>query len=244
MKSLNKNSKFENFIICIGFKPKRMIKKRFSNISFIHMDEKQVKTIKKEWPINRKRYVCLQSGEFLDVLDFDDNDIIVLVDSDMIMQRKMKTTEKLLLENLKDDEVAMAYDMNPPGNLIDSFNHIKKWSFKSIEEAHLIFNGDWSKMEKCNCGLIAARLKAWKVLKNRFLEYFDDMTSIFGHHAAGQWLITWIAYKYLKVKILPEDFHNGHWFSGTKAIMKNNKLMINDKIVLFAHTKYAIHPIF
>ncbi len=238
-KSLNKNSKFNNFIICVGFKPKKKITKEYQNIEFFYMDENQVKTVKEGWPLDRKKYVCLESGEFLDLLDINTNDIIIFTDSDMIMQRQITRKEQELLENLKDNEVAMVYDCFPPGDLIESFNNIKKWSFKTINESRKIFDGDWSKMETCQCGLVAAKLKAWKVIREQYVNNFDNMTKVFGHHAAGQWVLTWTVNKFLKVRILPEDFHNGHWLSGTNAKFENNRLLLNGTVVLFAHTKFS-----
>ena len=240
--SLKKNSKFSNFIVCIGFEPKEKFKLKYQYIKFLYMDENQVNTFRKDWPVNRKQFVCLESGEFLNLMDFKDEDIIIFVDLDMVMQRPMSDGEQKLLENLKPNEIGMWYDHLPQVDLLFYYNQLKEWANWSVEEAQKIFDGDWTKMVKCNTGCVVGKVSAWKVIREHYVKNFMNVTDMFGHHSAGQWLLTWIVFRHLNIKFLPPDFHNAHWFHGTLARFENSKLRVDDKIVLFAHTKFAINP--
>lgn len=240
--SLEKNSKFFNFVVCVGFNPPKNFKSKFENIHFLHIEEKNLKTVRKDWPANRKKFICLESGEFLDLMDIRDDDVVIFIDIDMVMQRPLSKEEQKMLENMEENEIGLYYDDIPPTNLLVYYIYLEKWANWGIEKAQKIFDGNWRDMVKCNTGCVVGKVSAWKVVRKYYIENFMNITNLFSHHSAGQWLLTWIVFKYLKFKILPHDFHNAHWFNGSLAKYKENRLRVEDKIVLFAHTRFDISP--
>ena len=91
----------------------------FDSFSFNHRIDKliiNVDSIKYSKHLNlknRNNFICLESGEFLDFYSFDEDDILILCDWDVIMQRKFTAEELNIISNLNSTAFGMNKDHYP-----------------------------------------------------------------------------------------------------------------------------------
>lgn len=216
-------------------------KHKIPGIKTSNIDLKNVGTYKSDWPENRDFYVCLEGGEFLKYMDHDDDDLIIHIDSDMIMQRPFTDKEKSFIANIKKDELFMV-SANTPYDSLE--REAEKLLPVNLEKNHPLYRycfGEKSTLfEKPTycAALIIARAKTFKKMNAFYNNYFNDLTKSFRHHAAGQWLISWIAHYKLIARELPQYYNCATWYKGVQHSIKDNKLYHDDKMVIFNHTKF------
>jgi hypothetical protein len=233
-KSLEHNANCRVSIVAVGF---HEYYDGCENIEVFHMPIELVQTRKNNFPSNRPKYICLESGEFLDFIRYDNGDIIVNPDADMIMQRPFTSEEIQMLENFEHGDIGMTYGNNPQVTMLEDINNIKP--ILSIPEINKLFTGNWSNKSAMTAGVVVARASTWKAIRELYVSSFDNMTKCFDHHAGGQWLLNWIANEKLKFVHLPESFHNGDWFNNKDTYEEDGYLFMNDgTMILFNHTKY------
>jgi len=217
-------------LLCIDFKAEL---EGFETASCKLQDLKSYRT---DFPSNRKFYVCAEGGEFLDYFDYKDEDIIVHIDADMIVQRDFNQYELTTLNNLKFGEVAGNIFSKPYTTLREEFWKLKpKRGFNATRQE---YNINWNQPMIC-AGLVACRVDTYRdIIQKYYLSGINTMVDNFDHHAAGQWLMNYIIYKYGKMEFMPMEFHNADWFIDTETSVKNKKLYFKDKLVMFNHTKF------
>lgn len=232
--SLKHNAKgFSIKILCLGFRPVDCRPGwEYKTAIF-----KRLKSYRTDFPENRKFYVCVEGGEFLSYFQFDDEDIIIHIDSDMIMQRPFNEQEIAQIQNLKYMEVAGSYSSIPHTTLREEF-----WKLKpkiGYEKAKKLFPGFWNEGIFC-AGVVVCTAKTYRdLISMYYLGNIENMIYTFGHHAAGQWLMNYAVFRYGSGFInLGHAFHNASWFIDTGVYEENNQLMWNNQVVLFNHTKY------
>lgn len=203
-----------------------------NNIDVLKIDSEKIKYSKHPTLKNRSNFVCLESGEFLDFYEFKDDDTIILCDWDVTMQREMNEYEISLIENLKHDSFGMNKDHYPQSYLNNYLNI--NTIFFDIDPSWLVYN----------TGIQCARVSSWKKLYFYWKIYYNQMFSKCNHHAAGQALFNYIIQKHNMLEELPPTFHNADWFHGTPARVINNKLYVNEELVLFNHHKFRYLPNF
>ena len=116
--SIKHNWKGEFLPVFVGFKP-------VTEFKYFYADIERVATYRSDYPLNRKNYVCLQAGEFLDFIPdtlIDDDDIIIQIDSDTIMQRSF-TAEELKQIIPGTDEIISVQSSNPASTLAKVANY-------------------------------------------------------------------------------------------------------------------------
>lgn len=217
--------------VFIGFKPET---------HSLYADIEKVKTYRKDYPINRKNYVCLQAGEFLDFIPdalINDDDVIIQIDSDIIMQRSFTAKElKQIIPGKNEIISVLSSKPTPTLHTVSDYECFhKKNSDKKIKE---LWGINWQHKKEFTGSILIARKSTFKRLRNLYVENFDKLTETFDHHAAGQWLINYLAYKYFKVKIISSVFQCADWYQTFNTGEKNGKLTFNGKTVIFNHTKY------
>ena len=235
IKSVLKNSS-ENMhplIITSGFSPENIsIDSAFIDLSSLSH------SVQTHASGNRKNFTCLETGEFVKFLDLEDDDIFILCDYDVTMQRPMKKEEIDTLLELGSLEFAVSRDdYSGIYNLLWFFNNFSKSEiFKDIDPS-------W---HQYNTGIQAGRVSAWKNLFRSWKEVSDLVTSNIPYHFAFQ---LFFSYFVQKNKILVDAgplFHNAHWFRDTPAKVCQNKnmLVLEDEAVLFYHHKFKNRPSF
>jgi len=187
---------------------------------------------------SRSGFSCLETGEFVSFLDFKDSDILVLCDYDVTMQRRFNENEKSILFNLGEFDFAANLDSyNSPEGKISAF--VQKFSanknvFNNLSEDHVVFN----------TGVQAGRISAWKNLYEDWSKNSESVNKSIPYHFSFQLYFSYFIQHYNIAVTMPETFHNAKWFLNTRARVKENKLLVDDNLVLFNHHKWVYNAEF
>ena len=185
---------------------------------------------------NRPEFVCLESGEFINFYNFNDDDVVILCDWDVTMQRAFTQDELDLILNIEPDKFLMNRGHYPANYLYnDQLNYLNIGNiFNDIDPNWIVYN----------TGIQVAKVSAWKKLFEYWKIYYNDMFTKCTHHAAGQALFNYIVQKHDMIIEAPLTFHNADWFTGTPSVIKNYQLFVNNDLVLFNHHKFNYLPNF
>lgn len=245
--SLIKNWEGRVCILCIGFcgyiniSPRSRCKIEIANCNI-----ERFKCYRKGWPDNRDVYFCSESGEFMDYFNFDDEEIIIHLDGDMILQRPLSEGETNLFKHLEDNEVAMSPYTLPVANLRDEIYKLKPR--KGYEKINADFPGRLGYAKSMCTGLVAANKYTWNKIRDYYVGYVDRLIGCFDHHAASQWLLNYIVNQSFTLYELSNVIHNAAWFVDTGAVDGDQLLVENLNrirpldtkfIVVFNHTKFS-----
>ena len=181
---------------------------------------------------NRPNFVCLESGEFVEFANFDNDDVLIMCDWDVVMQRGFTEKELNIINNLGALEFGMNKD-HYPKNLLYGYLGMEK-IFDDISKSWIVYN----------TGIQVARISAWKELYRYWKELAPMTYAGCNHHAAGQALFNYIVQKFNMIKELPLTFHNADWFTATPAKIIDNVLYVDNEKVLFNHHKWRYLPSF
>jgi hypothetical protein len=227
--SVAENNKIgKNIMFQVGFKTD------YDNIISVNVDYKKCRFSSRNNLTNRKNYVCLESGEFINFYDFNDDDVLILTDYDIVMQRLFNDNEIEILNNLPNDKFALNLDCYD-GSTLHNLNYLGINNFlNDVDPSWKIYNA----------GVQAAKISAWKILFNEWVKLSDYIFEKCTHHAAGQLLFNYIVQKNNMVYEMPASFHNANWFNGSLSNIKNGRLVIKDNIVLFNHHKWLHTPLY
>lgn len=177
----------------------------------------------------RENFVCLESGELIKFYDFNDDDVLILIDYDIIQQRPFSEEEIEFIKNLKDGEMFITRN-----EFTDDRN--------SNDEMDIVCM-DRSLMERkepfkvYNTGCQVARISTWKRQYNEWVKIYKEWEENCKHHATGQLTINYILHKEGMLRELNPSFHSAWFMHGLKHFTKNNKFYIveGNKMVLFNH---------
>lgn len=205
--------------------------KEIEGVNCIPVDVKNSTYSKHPTVKNRSNYICLESGEFVQFMDCQDDDIVILSDFDVVLQRQFWEEEKNLLNDLGEFEFGLTpdnYVNSTLGNAsADGYLGIRK-IFDDVQDNWMVYNA----------GIQVARISAWKKLFEEWKPLIGLVHSKCSHHAAGQMLFNYIVNKNGMVKRFPDTFHNASWFDNTPSYYKNDQLYVGEDLVLFNHHKW------
>lgn len=197
------------------------------------MNKEDIFTYREGYPDNRASFVCPQGGEFIDYIDCQDDDVIIEIDADTIMQRKMSDSEMRVLTP-KDNEILSVYSAMPPMSLYDvskNLNFVGPDRFSDLNDTYE-FTGS----------ILVANRNTFVKLRDRIISEWDEFITINRHHAGIQWLISKISREHLNVRILDNVYQCGNWYQTFNTSVRDYKLYYNDTIVIFNHTKFNDQP--
>lgn len=225
--SIVKNNNIgENIMFQVGFKTP------LTKINSVNVDYQECRFSTRNNLSNRKNYICLESGEFINFYNFNDDDVLILTDYDVVMQRPFHDNEIEILNNFPNDKFGLNLD-SYNDNTLHNINYLGINNF---------FNDVDPKWRIYNAGVQVAKISTWKTLYNEWSKLSDYVFKNCTHHAAGQLLFNYIVQKNNMVYEMPLSFHNAHWFDDTPSNIKNSKLFVGDDIVLFNHHKWLYQP--
>jgi len=174
-------------------------------------------------PKNREDYYSLQHGEFIQHLQVEDEEMILFLDSDIVLQREFD------LEFPATDGVLVTQFSYPALKL---FEVVRNLGIRGNKERFYDKYKCFLQREFCGCFLMA-KAKTWKIIFE-LVKQNITMLDRFEHHAAWQLLLNVVISNKLKAYVLPEHICNAEWYSGTN--MKDGK--VGDEVVYFNHTKF------
>lgn len=242
LNSVNKNSPFNNSCICVDFLPSQEEQEKYKNISFIYCDSKDVISKKNDkWPANRKTYLTLQGGEFLNYIDCKDEDTIIFADYDTTMQRIPTKEEIDQFTNIEENVYCMQLEgfMSLLQHTLDALitttkNKNEVMAMFPNAENYKPHNAGFLYSSKQNLS------KSFDLYKEMFTKFLPSLRS----HAATQTIINYCFQHYGSVKQCPLSMTNAHWYAtyGKQCkVNKGNKLSINNEEILFVHDKFIIN---
>lgn len=219
--------------VFVGFHPK-------ISLTYYSADINDVASYRADYPANRKNYVCLQAGEFLDFIPkrlIDDDDVIIQIDSDTIMQRPFTNTE---LERIipERNQIISVLSSNPTPTLKVVSEYRAFNNLLTFEDMMLFWGISWRDKTEFAASILIARKSTFKKLRDLYIRHFDRLTMTFNHHAAGQWLINYLGHKYFDINIKSSTLQCADWYQKFNTSEKDGKLTYNDEVVIFNHTKY------
>jgi len=236
--SKNKSNDMKSILLFMGHdKDLTLSLNKESDIPIFHIPIGELQhSIQKYAMGNRKNFICLETGEFLNFINLDKDDILILCDYDMTMQRGFSDKEIDLLNQLGELEFAANLDDYTPNFSLEYF--LKYSKKKSLF-------GDLHKTWKpYNTGLQAGRVSAWRNLFECWRENSDNIMSNLPYHWSFQVFFSYFIQRERLIKEMPETFHNAAWFRNTRASINDNRLVVKDETVLFCHHKWSFRPSF
>jgi len=232
LKTIEKCSNFDkNILMCVGFTSE--LNNNSKNILDLHLKFEDIKITK---------FICLQNGEFLNHEFFssvDDNDIICFTDGDLLMQRSLSDSEISLIKNLGDTDVLMQVNGYEGEPLLEEYKKLNpRISYNDLCKK---IGGVPKEYAVYNTGVIIAKKKSWKVIREKYLELLSIIDDAFEHNARMQWLVSFVVNKYLTPKLMSPTIHT-HFHGGPtrNSHFKDDVLYIEDQICVFPHFCYII----
>lgn len=222
---------YKKQLLCIGFEA------QLEGVETATCKLEDLKSFRTDFPSNRPFYVCAEGGEFLDYFNYEDNDIIVHIDVDMIIQRDFNEKELDILENLKYGYVLGNVSSIPYTTLREEYWKLKPKAGYLKAKEH--FPNHWDKAIFC-AGVVVCTSKTYRdVIAKNYLSDINKMVYHFDHHAAGQWIMNYVCNEFGKVVFMDSDFHNADWFIDTNCKEVKGKLYDKEnRLVMFNHTKF------
>jgi hypothetical protein len=183
---------------------------------------------------NRPWFVCLETGEFVNFYNFNDDDILILLDYDIIQQRYFNDYEINLVNNIKDGEFYLTKN-----SFTDDRNSHSEMNILCID---MSLNEDKEPFEIYNTGCQIAKISTWKKMYEFYKKIHLKWEEKCKHHATGQLIFNYIAYENDMIKELHPSFHSSWGFHGLKHFTRNKKFYVhtdgnmdNGLLVLFNH---------
>lgn len=233
LKTVDKNSNFdENLLVCVDFKSK--LENNSKNITTIFLPKEKIQA--------KSDNGCIQYGEFLSHSFFDqvsDDDIICFTDGDIIMQRSLTDDEMLLIKSIEDYDILMQFNSYPGESL--EIEYGKLTPLISYRELDRQIGGIPNNFSVYNSGVIIAKKKAWKILLKEYLKLVNIIDKSFNNYARQQWLISYIAEKFLTPRLMPLALHT-HFHAGPlkNSFFDKNDLYVDNTKVVFSHFAYPV----
>ncbi len=197
IESVNANSNVKNIIITLDFLATEAQKKRFQNISFIHLDSTKVEA--------QNPNTCLQHGGFLPALtNVAEDDIIIFTDADIIFQRAFSSKELEMFSNLKKAEIGVGYNAAPNQTLVQEFQLLEP--IIDSDRIPEFFPGA-EKFAVYNTGVVIAKKASYQNLYTLYVNEWQKISSTCKHYAKQQWLISYLIQKNFEPLILANELH-------------------------------------
>jgi hypothetical protein len=223
--SMGENSNIRSVFITVGFNISDELRERYPKIEYIRMEVEDQKAKN----VNN----CIQHGEFLKHIATAADDIIICADGDAPMQRGITSSEFEFLKDFHDGDIGLGWNHKEHGTLVDELKLMRFHAGINIVKQYYNINN-----YVFNAGVIVANRTTYEKLYNAYCNDWEKISTIIGHPAKQQFLISDVAQrKEFNHILLPYTFHSHAHFGpqGVLARDENNKITLNGEIVLFAH---------
>ena len=199
---------------------------------------------------------CIQHGEFAKFLDeASSDDIIIFTDGDIVLQRQFNDDEIDMILNLKSDEFYANYNMHKNSTMyrvIDYVGGDRNKLLRFVKNRLNIEEEDLKGYKEMNTGVLISSKENFLKLAEIYSEYYEEITQLIPGFWNQQFLINLIINKFFNYSDLSYDFHTHIHHSKLTSdgciydestqmgvpypvTKKNNKFIINEKVILFAH---------
>jgi len=235
--SLNKNWSYRVCVLLIGKLDEGLELQYNDKFEYAFCALDHISTYRKGWPSNREFFVCAEGEDFSKWFKLDDDELIIHLDADMIMQRRLTQYELNQLIEIEEGEVGMSFSAFPAVSLREEVYKLKPR--RGYDKINKDFEGNLGWITISCTGMIVAKANTYRELSKYYIQEFDKMIGNFDHHAGGQWLLNYIVKRYgFNLIDLGNRIHNASWFIDTLTEEKNDQLYYLDSLVAFNHTKF------
>lgn len=226
-------------IVCLGFDPESHgLNTGYRSLSFY--------TMPRHW--SESSLGILQHGRWADALpEFHDDDVYLLSDADIIVQRPMYPGEHDLFTNCPADMFLAGWNAFGPGELhVNGDNLLLEAeriglteNCNDYSEKHLAFGtpASWGKIPCFNTGILAMRGITWKRLRDLYESRCERFYKLTSHRSRGQWLMNYCLHRLgLKANVLPLTVHShGHMGIPKGVTLRDGTACYHNEVILFRH---------
>lgn len=219
--SLSEIDSVKKKIITVDFAVSEKYKEIFKYISFCEMKMPDTNSFK-----------MIQHGAFLDSIpDILDDEILIVSDADIFVQRDFYESELRQINSLGDNEIFIGVNDGYYDSLEKEANRIQLYPHE------VFFNNLNKNLPLRNCGLMIARVSVLKRIRKEYEKNCLDFYNLTSHRSRCQYLINWCIHKLgIEMVLMSEKIHtNGHFPLSDNCKIINGKLYYNNHIVMFKH---------
>ena len=219
-----------NAVFSIGFKPQNDL-----SITYFETDISKVKT-----PNSNN---CLQHGGFLEgsSIDFDDDDVIIFTDADIILQRWFTDIELHEVLSIDSNTVLANYNMSQ-GNTAAVSIHQLGSNEHQIEQLKSLIDYPLHMIPDYNTGVVVAKLSAWKKILDEYNRFGKKALELIPGYWGQQFILNASIARVCNHKQLSYEIHtHTHHIDETghgppiKPVIVNGQAFYGDKLIMFAH---------
>jgi len=145
---------------------------------------------------------CIQHGSFLPYLPAGRDDVIVLTDGDIVMQRALTAAERGMLLDWPAHAIGIGPNAGPDDTLLDEARRIRG----RVDDLPTRCWPGRAAPRCGNAGVLVARRSTWLELWAADLALLEAIGPLFHHRAMQQWLLN-LAIESLGRIVLPTSFH-------------------------------------
>lgn len=216
----NMQNNIKKFVITLGWHIEEAEFDKYKNIEFIYQDIEYLKD-------ELSGFNCVQYGAFVDVLNCNDDDIILFIDSDIVIQRDFTIDEISYLYSIKENEIAV--NNNESGRTF-SEEYLYLEPIKEYQDIKSYFGIN---EEQVYCGgVIASSKNTWQNFRLEYLKEIKYIESCFKHYAKIQFLISIIIQQKFILKVLPKEIHSHGCWQIPEYCTKKDGIVYADSIPL------------
>jgi hypothetical protein len=239
LETMNCFSSVNNIVITLDFDIASTLREKLNNIKFIRINSGQIQSPNPN--------TCMQHGAFLEVVDFiNDDSIIIFTDTDITIQRPFNESELQLLRDCKDGDVFVNLNMSEEQTLLKD----TEISPPNIDVSELTKKyPEIATFKSYNTGVICANCRTYKRIYQQYNQYWPAFSPLFDGHVKQQFLLTYIIQKHFHLRLLPYVIHSqAHSIPVDKYSDKRRrpgymgeteptafKLCIDSEVVVFNH---------
>ncbi len=213
------------FCVCYGFRASSSLAQQYPDIDFRHLPSDIPKA---------DCHGCIQHGPWVHALDVADDDLLILSDADVEVQRPFSFEEVGRFNEYGHRTFGLAQNADRDDTLLREYHRLKATVPLEVVQSQF---GDLS--VKCfNGGLMVSRVSGWRALCEAFEESWPMFSPLFQNRAKSQFLICWIlANMGFSIDELPLSIHaHGHFGLPSGCRMENfDKLYYVDILTVFKH---------
>ncbi|HUN55884.1 MAG TPA: hypothetical protein VMU29_12070 [Smithella sp.] len=199
-------------------------------IQYVFIEKKQLETAGYNWPQNRDSYFSIEGGDFLPFFDFDEHELIIKIDADMIMQAPIRD------EFYNNWRFGLVATTESDMKLREEFWRLQpKCGYEAAKKRF----PEMKRKKLLNGGVVVAQAKTYEAIWAHYKRLFNVMVGTFGHHAGTQFLLSWIIHTYFHQWNMGYSMHCGDWFIDVRTMSDRGKLYYRfPELVVFNHTKF------
>jgi hypothetical protein len=211
----------KRWCVCLGFPP-GLLADAYPHIHFVEMS--------RHWSESNG---MLQTGRWLDVLpEVRDEDVVLLSDADVLVQRDLSAAERALLAELPGNAFTAAWNAYEGDNLAEEARRI------GLGDPGFYGGQEALRAIPCfNAGVLAMRAGCWR----RLCEEYEGCCRAFyarsSHRSRIQWLVCWCLHRLgLRHVLLDAAFHStGHFGTPPGVTLAGGAALAGTTPVLFRH---------